>query len=186
MDPITETEYALIVQTAQSARPEETPQQAVLRAATDIAAVGLMRDGLLRLREAVEARWCDLNSAQDGSGLLTITFSKEGLGSVIYVSPRTMNALAEMRSIKLATGIDIENDDRIFQMSGRQLTQRIRNACSFAGLKGRYGGHSPRFGMGTDLALTGVSLVEIMIAGRWKNPALAARYIHNLQASTGA
>lgn len=183
-NPITETEYALIVQTAQSARPGETQQQATLRAATDIAAIGFMRDGLLRPGEAAEARWRDLRCEQDGSGLLTITVSKEGLGYVIYVSPRTMNALGEMHSIKQATGIDIEKDDRIFQMSGRQLTQRIRNTCSFAGLKGRYGGSSPRLGMAMDLARTGASVVRV--AERWKNPAMAAHHIRNLQAATGA
>ena len=139
-----------------------------MRAATDIAAIGLMRDGLLRLREAVEARWCDLSSAQVGSGMLTITVSKEGLGCVIYVSPRTMNALAEMRSIKLATGIDIENDDRIFQMGSQQLGRRIRNACAFTGLEGRYGGSSPRIGMTIDLVRAGTSAVDLMAAARRK------------------
>ena len=64
-----------------------------------------------------------------------------------------MTALEGMRSIKQAMGIDTEKDDRIFQMSSQQLNRRIRNACTFAGLKGRYGGHSPRIGMAMDLAM---------------------------------
>ena len=57
MNPITETEYALIVQTAQQARPGETAEEAALRGATDIAAVGLMHDAMLRLRAGAEVRW---------------------------------------------------------------------------------------------------------------------------------
>ena len=57
IDPITETEYALIIQTAQSARPGETPQQAALRDAVDIAAVGLMHDGMFRPGETADASW---------------------------------------------------------------------------------------------------------------------------------
>ena len=186
MNPITETEYALIAENAQQARPGETPEEAALRGATDIAAVGLMRDGMLRLREAAEVRWDHLLREADGSGRLIISISKADLGHVVYVSPRTMTALEEMRSIKQAMGIDIESDDHIFQMGSQQLSRRIRRACSFAGLKGRYGGHSPRIGMAMDLVRMGVSVVGLMAAGRWKNPAIHARIIRNLDAATGA
>ena len=153
MNPITETEYALIVKNVQQARPRESPEEAARRAATDIAAVGLMRDGMLRLREAAEVRWDHILREADGSGRLIISVSKavHVQGHVVYVSPRTMNALEEMRSIKQAMGIDTAKDNRIFQMSSQQLSRRIRDACTFAGLKGRYGGHSPRIGMAMDL-----------------------------------
>ena len=186
MDPITKTEYDLIVRTAQSARPGETQQQAALRASVDIAAIGTMRDGLLRTIEAAEARWRDLSIAQDGSGLLTITVSKVAPGHVVYVSPTSMTALGEMRSTKQAMGIDTEQDDRIFQMGSHQLARRIRNACAFAGLQGRYGGLSPRIGMETELARSGVSVVGLVTEGRWRNPTMANRFFRNIKVSDGA
>lgn len=186
MDPITATEYALIIQTAQSARPGETPQRAALRAAVDIATVGLMRDGMLRPVEAAEACWDHLQREEDGSGRLVISVSKADSGHVAYVSPRTMTALDEMHSIKQAMGIDTEKDGRIFQMGKQQLSLRIRNACSFAGLEGRYGAISPRNGMAMDLVMMGASLPQIMAAGRWNNPTMPGQYIPDLQASTGA
>ena len=187
MDPITETAYELIVRTAHSARPGETPQQGVLRAAVDTAAIGVMRDGLLRPGEAAAARWRDLYCERDGSGRLTITVSEAGPGQVVYICPTTMTALKEMRSIQQAMGIDTEQDDRIFQMSSRQLTRRIRTACALAGLEGRYGGTSPRLGMMMDLIRADVSVVDMVFARRRRIPTtMAERFFLKNQVSDGA
>ena len=86
-----------------------------------------------------------------------------------------MNALDEMRSTKQALGTD-DTDDRIFQMNGQTLSRHIRNACSFAGLEGRYGGNSPRIGMVQDLAKAKFELLMIMQAGRWKALQMPARF----------
>ena len=185
MAPITESEYELIVQTAQDARPWEKPERAALRAAVDIAAIGLMRDGLLRLREAADARWSQLHRVEDGSGRLTIYVSKADRGSVLYVSPGTMHRLDEMHRIRRETGKD-ETDDRIFQMGSRQLSRHIRNACSSAGLVGRYGGSSPRIGMIMDLVRSGTSILDVMQAGRWKQPAVPAGFVRNITGGRGA
>ena len=185
MAPIGETEYALIVQTAHEARPREKPQQAALRGAVDIAAIGLMRDCLLRPQEAAAARWCHLQREEDGSGRLAIPSSKTAPSAICYVSARTMNALDEMRSTKQALGTD-DTDARIFQMNGQTLSRHIRNACSFAGLEGRYDGNSPRLGMAMDLTRANYSLVMIMQAGRWKGPQMSANFIRNIPAGHNA
>ena len=185
MDPIGEPEYVLIAQTAHKARPGEKPQKAVLRGAVDIAAIGLMRDCLLRPQEAAAARWYYLQLEEDGSGLLAIPSSKTAPSAIRYVSARTMNALDEMRSTKQALGTD-DTDDRIFQMSGQTLSRHIRNACSFAGLEGRYGGNSPRIGMVQALARADNSLPMKMPAGRWKGPPMPAHYIRNISAGHNA
>ena len=52
VDPIRKADYALIVQKFQ-----ESP---TLQGAIDVAAIGIMRDGMLRPKEAAEARWSDL------------------------------------------------------------------------------------------------------------------------------
>ena len=177
MDPIGEKEYQLIIQTAQQPRPNENPQQAALRGAADVATIGLMRDCQLTLEEAANARWHHLEPAEDGSGRLTIAVSKANPVGVAYVSSRTMAALQAMRRLKQSMGKHTVTDDRIFQMGGQQLGRRIRDACSFAGLEGKYGASSPRAGMLMDLARSGITWTGRMHAGRWMTPAVATWYM---------
>ena len=180
VDPIRRADYALIVQKFQ-----ESP---TLQGAIDVAAIGIMRDGMLRPKEAAEARWTDLQRKEDGSGVLNIPFSKTdltGTGDVVYVSPRTIRALDEMCGIKQELGMD-STDDRIFQMGSPQLARHIRNACEAAGLEGRFSGNSPRIGMMTDLALSGISISDVMRAGRWTNPAIPVHLMRNRPAGKGA
>ena len=55
-------------------------------------------------------------------------------------------------------------------MGSKQLTQRIREACSFAGLKGKYGGSSPRIGMMQDLVRSGVPISDLTAARALEQP----------------
>ena len=184
--PIGEAEYTLIADAAQQPRPGEEPEAARLRAAVDIAVIRLMHDCLLRVGVAAAVRWHDLHRERDGSGLLTTPKSKTNpAGYVVYVSATAMSALDEMRSIKQAMGID-DIDDRIFQMGSKQVTQRIREACSFAGLKGKYGGSSPRIGMLQDLVRSGVPTSDLTAAARSNNPAMTAGFMYRISASRGA
>ena len=184
--PIGETEYALIAQTAQQPRPGDQPGAARLRAAVDIAAIRFMHDCLLRVGVAADVHWHDLQRTEDGSGLLTTPKSKTNpAGYVVYVTATAMSALDEMRCIKQALGID-DTDDRIFQIGSKQLTQRIRDACSFAGLKGKYGGSSPRIGMMQNLVRSGVPISDLTAAARSNNPAMTAGFMYRISASRGA
>ena len=188
VDPVGEVEYKLIVQQAQESR--------TLSGAVATAAIGLMLDGMLRCKEAVAARWNDLQREEDGSGRLNFPFSKTdstGRGYVVYVYPSTMKALDEMCGIKSTMkaldemwGIKQElgmdsTDDRIFQMNSQQLARHIRNACEAAGLEGRFGSYSPIIGMIRDLALSGlsISISDVMRAARRPNPAMP---VHSIQA----
>ena len=146
-----------------------------------------MHDGLLRVGVAADVHWHDLQRTEgDGSGLLTTPKSKTNpAGYVVYVTATAMSALDEMCSIKQALGID-DTDDRIFQMGSKQLTQRIRDACSFAGLKGKYGGSSPRIGMMQDLVRSGVPISDLTAAARSNNPAMTAGFMYRISASRGA
>ena len=97
-----------------------------------------------------------------------------------------MEAIDAMCEIKRQLGIETPEDDRIFGLSPNGLTGHIRHVCRHVGLKGRFGGHSPRIGMAMDLARASVSLPNMMKAGRWKDPAMPAHYIRNILAATGA
>jgi len=47
-------------------------------------------------------------------------------------------------------------------------------------------GHSCRIGMAQDLTASAFGLPEIMQAGRWRSPAMVARYTERLTAARGA
>ena len=179
VNPIRGADYALIVQKFQ-----ESP---TLHGAVAVAAIGLMRDGMLRGKEAAAVRWNDLQREEDGSGRLNLPFSKTnstGRGDVVYVYPGTMKVLDEMCGIKQELGMD-STDDRIFQMSSPQLAQHIRNACEAAGLEGRFGSYSPRIGMAVDLASAGFSSNDLMKAGRFRTRAIADHLTRNHRGMAG-
>ena len=178
--PIGETEYAQIVLTTQQARAGESPEQAALRGAEDVALIGIMYDCLLRPSEVLAVRWRDLEQQEDGSGCLVITPSRVcGTATLGYVSARTLSALLEWRSgiETLGAGAVVGAGDRVFPLDGRMVSKRIQDACRVAGLEGKYGGDSPRIGMVRELALAGFSLVQIAQAGRWSSPSAPLRYM---------
>ncbi len=102
MTAVTAEDFARIQATARRPWPWEDERQAIVRGTTDLAIIGLMRDGLLRVSEAADLTWKDLEEIGDGSGRLTIRYSKtdqEGEGAVVFVSRQTMGWLMEMREI---------------------------------------------------------------------------------------
>ncbi len=160
----------------------ETPDTAAARGRVDCALVLVMRDGMLRRSEAAAATWTHIEAAPDGSGRLTVHRSKtdqDGEGATLYLSRRTMTALAAIRQ-------DAPDDARVFGLSGSQIARRIQAAAAAAGLDGRFSGHSCRVGMARDLAATGCELPALMQAGRWKKPEMPAAYTRNESAGRGA
>ena len=161
----------------------ETEHHALARGLMDIAVVNVMRDGLLRRSEAARITWEDISPPEvDGSGTLQIRWSKAdqlGEGSMVWLSPQTMVALAAIRN-GAAPG------DSVFGLSPQTISLRIRAACEAAGFAEDFSGHSPRVGMARDLARHGAGLPELMTAGRWKSSEMPARYIARELAAHGA
>ena len=193
--PIGEAEYDLLVQYLQS-RPQGAPNQATLSGAVTIAAIGLMRDGLLDPQHAAGAHWPDLQREADGSNLLIIPFSKKdksgrhklGRGEVAYVSQRTMAALHEMHGIRQELRLDV-TDERLFRRSANKLGSHIKNLCEAAGLAGlekNFSGSSPKNGMIEDLRRFGAGVRELRRAKRWKIPASTNHAERKDLARTGA
>ena len=189
MDPINDSHFHEIARVAQNPRPREKRHKAILRGAVDIAILALMRDALLRISEAADARWLHLKREPDGTGRLTIPRSKgdqTAKGDVLFISQQTMAALDSMLKIKHSQGIDTQADDRIFQLGRGSIDNHIKKACEQAGLTGRYGGHSCRIGMAQDLLRAGASLASLMLAGRWKHSGMPIYYTRNAAARDGA
>ena len=99
-------------------------------------------------QRAAALTWDDLTEESDGSGRLNIAHSKtdqEGRGATLFVSTQTMEWLKEMRDM-------VMERPTIFGVTQGTLALRIAHAAHYAGLEGRYGGHSMRIGMAQDLA----------------------------------
>lgn len=161
----------------------ETESEARIRGTTDIAALALMRDALLRIGEAVSLTWIDLERWDAGVGRLTIRRSKtdpEGRGTVVYVSRQTMQDIEAMVASRGQVA------ERIFPMSERQMRNRIKRACVEAGLGEGFSGHSARIGMARDLVRFGTELTSLMNAGRWKSHRMPAHYTRAEAAGRGA
>ena len=188
--PLTATALAAIRATACRRRRggtirhrRETATAARRRGQGDIALCATMRDALLRREEAAALTWADIAWEDDGSGRLTVRRSKtdpEAGGAVQYLGPATMRDLAAIRPAAALPG------DRVFGISGSQVSRRIAAAARAAGLGDGFSGHSPRVGMAQDLAASGAALPELMQAGRWNSSAMPALYIRAQSAGRGA
>ena len=159
----------------------------------DAALILLMRDGLLRRSEASALTWRDLHAGADGSGRLMIRRSKddqEGEGALLYVSARTVDALASHSAPHLDPDapmfVVMRGSHAGRPMSGQSIADAITRACERAGLVGRYSGHSLRRGSAQALAEAGESTAAIADAGRWKSLDSPARYVAGVEAGRGA
>ena len=160
----------------------ESAEAAERRGIRDIAIVRTMRDGLLRVSEAAELQWEDIEEEEDGTGRLLIRRSKtdpEGEGAVAFLSAHTMDSLKAIRARET-------DDGRVFGLSAGSISRRIAQAAYAAGLGEGFSGHSPRVGMARDLARTGTALTRLMTAGRWRSPRMPALYTRNETVARGA
>ena len=152
----------------------ETPATADARARVDVALALTLRDGGLRVSEAAALTWGDVERWPDGSGRLIIRRSKsdqEGRGAVVAVTRASLRALDAIRPEDSAPG------NRVFGLSVRQMTTRIKAACHAAGLEGDvFSGHSGRVGLARMMSGAGAPTETTMRQGRWKSAEMVRRY----------
>ena len=163
-------------------RGKERPSKARRRGLVDIALISVMRDALLRRSEAAEILWKHIATEPDGSGRLTIPWSKtdqSGEGVVLYLGPPTMKALDKIRPRqRLLPGEEKDQgEEKVFGLKAATINERIAAAAMAAGLGEGYTGHSCRVGMAVDLAEAGATMAQLQAVGRWKSPQTVARYI---------
>ncbi len=178
---------------AAARRAEADGTKAGLR---DAALLRLGSDGLLRISELAAVRVQDVELVEDGSGRLGLRRSKTDQGAegeTLYVCRATMAAIAAWReaagiaSGPLFRGVARNGgtvSDRAFSESS--IRKAIQRRARDAGSRGRVSGHSLRVGGAQSLVAMGASTAELMQAGRWKDPKMAARYAANELAGTGA
>lgn len=155
---------------------------ALRRGRVDIAIASVMRDALLRRREAAELRWRDIEFWRDGSARVTIRQSKTSTGSAVqFIGVDAATALRYIRPD------DPDPHARVFGIrTGRTISNRITAMTLAAGLGEGFTGHSPRVGMTQDLTARGMGLTAIMVAGRWKSERMPAYYSRGESAGRSA
>ena len=186
--PLREVEMAAVRASAWRPRQvrgrPETEGAALRRGLVDVATLQVMRDALLRVGEAAQLLWEDIDFVADGCGLLHVRRSKTdqaGEGKVLILSPLAAEDLRRVMALGQAGP-----GDRIFRLSASQLGRRIRQACEHAGLGPGFSGHSPRVGMAQDLSAAGGEMPALMESGRWKSSAMVYRYTRSQEAYRSA
>ena len=130
-------------------RLERTPN-ARRRGAVDIAMIGLMRDARLRVSEAAELTWDDIERVRGGSGRVRVVGAEE-------ISYREVSADTMKRLWPIRRGVGA--DQHVLGMKPNQIAIRIGAAARQAGLGSGYSGDSPRLGMIRDRETFGVHLL---------------------------
>ena len=140
---------ALLPRLSRSGRIEPD-QRALDRGRKDLAMIGLMRDGMLRVREASGLRWSSIRRLDNGTGRLRLGDGEDATFRTL--SADTMQLLDTIR-------IDVPDDEPVLGLRPNQITLRIGAAAEHAGLGPGYSGESPRLGMLKDLEELGVLLI---------------------------
>ena len=146
----------------------------------DSALIRLMSDCMLRISEAVAVDVEDLKNKT-----LTVASSKtdqEGKGESLYVTGDTRRAIKRYcKEAEITSGPLFRSTRRGGHITQQRLSSRsARVQISYwahdAGVKGIISGHSLRIGSAVSLARAGASLVEMQVAGRWKESRMPAHY----------
>ena len=145
-------ETARLPRMGRGGRPERE-ETAHRRGDVDIAMIGLMRDGRLRVIEAAALTWADIEGGNSSPGRVRIGEDPE----YRVLSADTMGLLERVRG-------EAPDDERVLGMTPDQITSRIGAAALQAGLGPGYGGESPRTGMVEDLETLGIVLLGERVA----------------------
>ena len=169
-----------------------------LRGIRNSAILRVMSDGLLRISEVTELRISDLED-----NTLRLRFSKtdqEGSGEHLYLCEDTRKIVAEwLERSELAEGYLFRRmtarGDNLYRdkqtgepshLTDDGVRWVIKGCAARVELTEKGSGHSLRIGTTISLAKSGASLVDIQVAGRWKDPGMPAHYARAQFAEKGA
>jgi len=161
----------------------------------DIALLLVCRDMLARRSELVALQVEDLSFADDGSATALVRHSKAdqaGQGAVLWLAPRTTAAVRLwLDTAGVAEGPVFRSVGKGGAIGGPldpgEVARRFKVMAARAGIDpATISGHSARVGLAQDLVAHGAEISAVMQAGRWKSPAMPARYAEHLTAGRGA
>ena len=177
---LTWARFQVVLERAWEPMNGESSRKAARRAAFDIALIAVMKDLMTRRQATSELVWGDIKLKMDEGrvfGAATIPLGKRDRNGRPQMGYLCIDTLAYLQRMAELCGRDIRDpEQKVFGLGGRQISNRIKAACRHAGLKGNFSGHSPRRGTAQDLKAIGSTLLEIMQAGGWSSPKVAASY----------
>ena len=159
------------------------------------AIISVMSDALLRVSELVELRVSDLQG-----NMVHIRFSKtdqEGKGEYLYLCDDTRRVVKKwlewagitegylFRNIT-SKGDRIKKPEKLRPMTQEGVRGIVKKCAARVGFTEKISTHSMRIGSAISLAQAGASVVDMQIAGRWKDPGMPAHYARAQLASKGA
>ena len=169
-----------------------------LRGVRNSAILRVMSDGLLRISEVVELRISDLEE-----NTLRVRFSKtdqEGQGEHLYLCEDTRKIVKQwLERSELTKGYLFRRmtgrGDHLYRnkqtgephkLTDDGVREIIKRSAARVGIVDKVSGHSLRIGTAVALAQLGASLVDIQVAGRWKDPGMPAHYASTQFSERGA
>ena len=172
-----------IVETAfiprRTGRGYERKNAVTRRARQDIAIAYLLSDCGLRRGELVALEWSDIEDGEGGTGLVHVRKSKtdqDGQGATVGLTPKGYQAVIAWRKVQPPPR------KRVIGLNGQSIANRIKRMAEVAGLEGSFSGHSGRVGFAHRAARSGMSVSEVMNAGRWKSLTMVAHYQQGIRA----
>ena len=161
------------------------------------AIIQVMSDAMLRVSELVELRVSDLQE-----NMVQIRFSKtdqEGKGEYLYLCEDTRRVVQKwmdragitdtdgylFRRIT-AKGDKIKKPNNSRPMTDSGVRGIVKLCAARVGLTDKISTHSMRIGSAISLAQAGATVVDMQIAGRWKDPGMPAYYARAQLSSQGA
>ena len=169
-----------------------------LRGLRNSAILRVMSDGLLRISEVTELRISDLED-----NMVRVRFSitdQEGQGEHLYLCEDTRQIVGKLfKRSELSEGYLFRRmtarGDNLYinkdtgepsKLTDNGVRKIIKICAARVGITDKVSGHSLRIGTTVSLARSGASLVDIQVAGRWKDPGMPAHYTHTQFAERGA
>ena len=181
--------FQVILENAEKPMKGESPRKAARRAAFDIALIAVMKDLMTRRKATSQLVWGDIELKMDKGrifGAVKIPLGKTDRDDRPQMGYLCIDTLAYLQQMAELCGRDTaDHGQLVFGIGDRQISNRIKAACRHAGLKGNFSGHSPRVGTAEDLKASGASLLEVMQAGGWSSPKVAARYTEGAALAEG-
>ena len=147
----------------------------------DAAMISLMSDCLLRISEAVAVNVEDIKA--EGLQVHSKKADAEKQGEFLYICESTRRLIERYRRrAGIASGalfrrIRFQNHVTENRLGVKGARAAIQRRAAEAGVTGLISGHSLRVGSAVSLADAGATMKEVQRAGRWRNPAMPARYV---------
>ena len=80
-------------------------------------------------------------------------------------------------------GMDLPDTAKMFNITARSISNRVKAAAKAAGLGDGYSGHSGRVGLAHRAARSEFSTSMTMVSGRWSRSETVARYQRKLDST---